>query len=200
MNLPEIQKYLKRFTIGIAGAGGLGSNCAAALVRTGIGGLVIADYDLVEKQNLNRQFYFDDQVGMMKTVALKENLDRISTDTRIVIHQKKLDRTNIPVIFSGCDAIVEAFDSAIMKMMIVETVQSKMHGIPLVIASGIAGWSMDNQLKYRMVDDYLYVCGDETTEASEKTPFLAPRVAIVANMQANVVINILLKKSEHRSV
>ncbi len=200
MNFQEIQKYLRRFVIGIAGAGGLGSNCAAALVRTGIGGLVIADYDLVEKQNLNRQFYFDDQVGMMKTVALKENLERISQETHIVIHQKKLDRTNIPVVFSGCDVIVEAFDSAMMKMMIVETVQSEMPGIPLVVASGIAGWSIDNNLKYRIIDDFLYVCGDESTEASEKTPFLAPRVAIVANMQANAVINILLKKSEPRSL
>lgn len=199
MNLPEIQKYLKRFTIGIAGAGGLGSNCAAALVRTGIGSLVIADYDLVEKQNLNRQFYFDDQVGMMKTVALKENLNRISSETHITIHQKKLDGTNIPVIFSGCNIIVEAFDAAVMKQMIVETVQSAMPGVPLVLASGVAGWRMDNQLRYRKIDDYLYVCGDESTETSEETPSLAPGVAIVANMQANVVINILLKKSEPRT-
>ncbi len=199
MNLPEIQKYLKRFTIGIAGAGGLGSHCAAALVRTGIGGLVLADYDLVEKQNLDRQYYFNDQVGMMKTVALKENLERISSETRIIIHQKKLDRTNIPLIFSGCDIIVEAFDSALMKQMIVETVQSTMPGIPLVVASGVAGWSMDDQLKYRKIDDCLFVCGDESSEASEETPFLAPRVGIVANMQANVVINILLRKSEPRT-
>jgi len=200
MNLPEIQKYLKRFTIGIAGAGGLGSNCAAALVRTGIGSLVIADYDLVERHNLNRQFYFDDQVGMMKTVALKENLELKTNDTHITIHQKKLDRTNIPIIFSGCDIIVEAFDAAIMKQMIVETVQTEMPGIPLVLASGVAGWNIDILFIYRKIDDHLYVCGDESTEASEEIPSLAPGVAIVAGMQANVVINILLKKSETRTL
>jgi len=194
MNFTEIQKYLKRFRIGIAGAGGLGSNCAAALVRTGIGSLVIADFDLVERSNLSRQFYFSDQIGMMKTVALKENLERINPDAHIIIHQKKLDQQNVPEIFSECHVIVEAFDSAAMKEMLIETVHAKMAGIPMVIASGVAGWSMDDIIKCRKIDEHLYVCGDECSESDEELPPLAPRVGIVANFQANVVINILLKK------
>ena len=49
--------------VGIAGAGGLGSNCAAALVRTGFRHIKIADFDVVDYSNLNRQFYFLQQAG-----------------------------------------------------------------------------------------------------------------------------------------
>ena len=44
--------------IGIAGAGGLGSNVAVHLVRSGISSLKICDFDVIENSNLNRQFYF----------------------------------------------------------------------------------------------------------------------------------------------
>jgi sulfur carrier protein ThiS adenylyltransferase len=67
-------------------------------------------------------------------------------------------------------------------------------GIPLVAGSGLAGWGNFDLLKARKIDDTLYVCGDETSEDSEDTPMLAPRVAIAANMQADIVIDLLLKK------
>ena len=47
--------FWQKATIGIAGAGGLGSNIAISLARAGIGTLIIADYDIVTLENLNRQ-------------------------------------------------------------------------------------------------------------------------------------------------
>lgn len=192
MRLSDIREHLASFRVGIAGAGGLGSNCAAALARTGIGTLVIADFDIVENSNLNRQFYFSDQVGMKKTEALKENILRINPLINIITHPVKLNRENIPVIFSGCDVIVEAFDMAGTKEMIINTVQTEMPGIPLVVGSGMAGWGDTGSLKYRKIDKSLHVCGDESTEVSEENPPLAPRVGIVAHMQANTVVDILM--------
>ena len=78
MKFSEIKEHLGKFRVGIAGAGGLGSNCAVALARSGIGTLVICDFDIIEEANLNRQFYFTDQVGMEKTTALEANIERIS--------------------------------------------------------------------------------------------------------------------------
>jgi sulfur carrier protein ThiS adenylyltransferase len=49
-------------------------------------------------------------------------------------------------------------------------------------------------LRSRKIDETLYVCGDESTEVSDEMPPLAPRVGIVANMQADTVIDILMKK------
>ena len=58
----------------------------------------------------------------------------------------------------------------------------------------MAGWGKNEFIKCRKIDDQLFVCGDETTEASEDLPPMAPRVGIVANMQANTVIDILMNK------
>jgi len=192
MKLSEIEDHLKNFRVGIAGAGGLGSNCAASLARTGIGTLVIADFDRVEQSNLSRQYYFPDQTGMLKTEALKENLVRIRPEINVLTFQVKLDRKNIPSVFSGCDVIVEAFDRSDMKEMIVESVQNELPGIPLIVGSGLAGWGRNEILKLRKIDETLYICGDEMTEASDDLPPMAPRVGIVANLQANTVVEILL--------
>lgn len=193
MRFPEIKTHLEKFKVGIAGAGGLGSNCAVALARSGVGTLVLSDFDVIEEQNLSRQYYFTDQVGMMKTVALKENIARINPLITVIIHQKRLDSNNIPEIFSGCNVIVEAFDESEMKEMLIETVQVKMAGTPLIVGSGMAGWGRNDIIKCRKIDDTLYVCGDESSEISDNMPPMAPRVGMVANMQANVVIDILMK-------
>ncbi len=193
MKLSEIENHLKKFRVGIAGAGGLGSNCAVALARTGIGTLVIVDFDKVEPSNLTRQYYFLNQIGMMKAEALKDNILRIKPEIQVVIHKIKLNKGNIPSIFAGCDAIIEAFDRSDMKEMIIEAVQSELPGVPLIVGSGMAGWGKNDILKFRQIDETLYVCGDEVSEASDELPPLAPRVGIVASMQANTVVDILMK-------
>lgn len=192
MNFPEIKSHLSKFRVGIAGAGGLGSNCAVALARCGVGTLVICDFDIVEERNLNRQFYFSDQIGVLKTDALKENISRISSDVNLITANVKLDSLNIPEIYAGCDIIVEAFDRSDMKEMLIETVQLKMPGVVLIVGSGMAGWGDCDKLKQRKIDDTLYVCGDESSEVNDSLPPLAPRVGIVASMQADKVIEILL--------
>jgi len=194
MRFSEIRNHLGKFRVGIAGAGGLGSNCAASLARSGVGTLVISDFDIIEEANLNRQFYFTGQVGMVKVKALRHNIEMICPEINVIVHNVLLDRNNITVIYEGCDVIVEAFDKADMKEMLIETIQTTMPGIPLIVGSGMAGWGDNEKIRCRKIDDFLYVCGDESTESCEETPPMAPRVGIVANMQANIVIDILMKK------
>jgi sulfur carrier protein ThiS adenylyltransferase len=192
MRLSEIKSHLSKFRVGIAGAGGLGSNCAIALARSGVGILVIADFDIIEEANLNRQYYFYNQIGLLKTVALKINIGQINPAIQVIDYQNRLDKINIPVIFSGCNIIVEAFDNAATKEMLIDAIQTKMPGTPVVVGSGMAGWGNTNSIGCRKIDDTLYVCGDESSEVSDDLPPLAPRVGIVANMQANTVIEILM--------
>lgn len=195
MRFSEIKDHLAGFRVGIAGAGGLGSNCAVALARSGVGTLVVSDFDVIDQSNLSRQYYFASQVGMQKASALKDIIARINPDIVVIAHTEKLNKQNIPVIFKGCDVIVEAFDKDEMKEMLAETVQTNLPGTPLVMGSGLAGWGKSDTIKFRKVDDTLYICGDESTIAGEDMPPMAPRVAIVANMQANTVIEILMKKT-----
>lgn len=194
MSISRIENHLGKFSVGIAGSGGLGSNCAASLARAGVGTLVITDFDTIEASNLSRQYYFVDQVGMMKTTALKENLLRIRPEINVIAHQIELNEKNIASVFCDCHVIVEAFDRSDMKQMLIETVQKELTGVPLIVGSGLAGWGNTGSLKFRKIDETLYICGDEFSEVSDDCPPLAPRVCIVANMQANAVIEILMKK------
>ena len=189
----KIKEKLKNKKVGIAGAGGLGSNCAVALARVGVGNLIIADFDEIEKSNLNRQYYFKNQIGKQKVIALKENILKIDPDINVEIHNIKLNIKLIVEIFKDCDIIVEAFDLAEMKQMLIETVLSEFPDKLLVVGIGMAGWGNSNSIKVRN-DGNLYICGDEKTEVSENIPPLAPRVGIVANIQANTVIDLLLKE------
>ncbi len=177
--------------IGIAGCGGLGSNCAIALARIGIGKLIIVDFDIIEQSNLNRQYYFIDQIGEPKVDALEYNIRRVNKDVKVEKHHLKLDSVNIPEIFKNCDVIVEAFDHAAMKQMIIETVLSEMPDKYIVSGSGMAGWGNNNDIKTIQYDK-LFICGDMISEISETLKPLAPRVGVVANMQANQVLDILI--------
>jgi sulfur carrier protein ThiS adenylyltransferase len=193
MNDHHIRIKLKDKVVGIAGCGGLGSNCAVALARVGVGRLVIADYDKVDVSNLNRQYFFSDQVGKAKVIALKENIYRIDPMVKVETHEIMLNEVNIPEIFKDCVVIVEAFDRAEMKQMIIETVLEKMPEKYLVCGSGLAGWG-ENESIGMTISGKVYIFGDGTNEVSDQYPPLAPRVGIVANMQANQVLEILLGK------
>ena len=192
MTFEEIKIHLRDKTVGIAGAGGLGSNCAAALVRVGVGTVIIADFDVVSESNLNRQYYFRDQVGKAKVAALKENLQRINPEVNVITHDLMLDPLKLVAIFSNCDVVVEAFDRADQKEMLIETLLTAFPVKPLIIGLGMAGWGMNDTIHVRKVDN-LYICGDEVSEIDADLPPIAPRVGIVANMQANVVLEILLE-------
>lgn len=106
--------------IGIAGVGGIGSNVAANLARSGVESLKIVDFDRVEAANLNRQFYFADQIGQLKTEALACNLRRIRSGLRIEVVTARIDAENCQSIFADCDLIVEGFDRPEDKKMLVE--------------------------------------------------------------------------------
>jgi sulfur carrier protein ThiS adenylyltransferase len=192
MTFEEIKKILSTKCVGIAGAGGLGSNVAAALVRTGIHQLVIADFDVVSASNLNRQFYFRDQIGVKKVFALRDNLFKINDKAIIKTHDCRVSKDNIIKLFSDCQIIVEAFDRAEMKEMLIEELLDKLPDIPIISGVGLAGWGYSNDIRVRNYGK-LFICGDMEREVAANMPPLAPRVTMVAAMQANVVLEILLK-------
>lgn len=191
MNFEQIKQILQFKKVGIAGVGGLGSNCAVALARVGVGSVIIADFDTIDESNLNRQYYFHAQIGEKKVFALKDNIKRINHHTKVIAHDIELTSFDISRIFYDCDVIVEAFDKAEAKQMLIETVLSELPNKPLVAGIGMAGWGDSNSIKSRKIEN-LYICGDEKSEINENNPPLAPRVGIVSNMQANVVLELLL--------
>jgi sulfur carrier protein ThiS adenylyltransferase len=197
MNITHIQNTLKTKTVGIAGCGGLGSNCAVALARLGLGKMIIADFDTVETGNLTRQYYFYEQVGQKKVFALSDNINNINPFVVVKPYDLKLGPREIQHIFADCDLIIEAFDLAEMKQMIIETCTESFPEKPLIIGSGMAGWGKNNSIKTEKTGENLYVCGDGISEIADDFPPLAPRVGIVAYMQANTALSILLNDEKN---
>jgi sulfur carrier protein ThiS adenylyltransferase len=171
--------------VGIAGAGGLGSNCAFNLVRAGFKNFKIVDFDKVEYSNLNRQFYFVDQVGMLKVRALEQNLKRINPGLEVEALAERITEKNVRKVFSDSDVIVEAFDRAGDKRMIVEAFLGS--GRFLVSGSGIAGLGDSDGIRVNRLKRDLVLIGDLTSDI-EHSPPVSPRVNVAAAKQADVIL------------
>jgi sulfur carrier protein ThiS adenylyltransferase len=171
---PSVLAVLRAATVGIAGAGGLGSNAAVALARAGVGRLIIADFDRIEITNLNRQQFFLSQVGRIKVLALRENLKRINPYATVIVHRRRVTRSNAASLFGEADLLIEAFDRAVEKQMLIETWLERFPGRPRKAGN-------------------LYLCGDETSEPRPGISPMAPRVALVAAMQANLAVELLMQ-------
>lgn len=191
--LEKIKEKLKNSSVGIAGAGGLGSNVAVSLTRCGIGKLVIVDYDNVEESNLNRQYYFIDQIRRKKVDALKENLLRINPELDIIIHDEKLKKNSMEVFFNDVDVVVEALDDAKTKKQFIEEIVTKLNNKPLVGASGVAGYG-DIEKIITIHDGNLHMVYNPEAESSDDDVLLTPKVCVFANWQADIVIQILLEE------
>lgn len=189
---PELRARLAECTVLIIGCGGLGSNAAEMLVRSGIGGLVLVDFDVVDEHNLNRQFYFRDQIGRPKTEALAENLQRIRPEVRLKLVQACVDAEALAALLDGMDAVVEAVDTAEGKAMIISTCMSLRPDLPLVTASGLAGYGSTNAIVTEQMAENLYVVGDLTSDVRDGHPLFASRVMTASAAEAHAVIRVLL--------
>ncbi|HJB65664.1 MAG TPA: sulfur carrier protein ThiS adenylyltransferase ThiF [Candidatus Mailhella merdavium] len=177
--------------VGIAGAGGLGSNCAMLLVRSGVRHLYIADHDVVSLSNLNRQFFFPDQLGQSKIAALAENLRALNPSLDLTLLPERLDESSAVTFFSSCDIVAEAVDDAETKQKLIHALLEAGHVV--VAASGMAGWGNDMR---RRILGRLTVVGDFTSEVNRNAPPLAPRVMLAAAMQADEILRRILDEEQ----
>lgn len=191
--LPIYEK-MKRAHVGIAGLGGLGSNIAAALVRSGIGRLTVADFDTVELSNINRQLYTPSHIGMKKTDALTALLHEIDPFCEIEAHHVRVDADNAALLFGGCDIVCEAFDGAEQKAMLVNTLLSGFPDMYVISGSGMAGFGRANEIVTRRLGARLTVCGDGVTDVAMGEGLTAARVMICAGHMASRAAEIILSE------
>lgn len=191
---PGVHAKVKAATVGIAGLGGLGSAIAVALTRVGIGKLVIADFDVVEPSNLNRQQYFIDQIGMLKTESLVSNLRKINPYVLIEAHTVKLTPDNLFPMFGKTDVMIEAFDRADQKAMLLQAFTAHRPDVPFIGASGMAGYGAEETIGVKKMGRNIYIVGDLETAARPGCGLMAPRVGIVASMQANLALRLVVER------
>ncbi len=189
-NVPDQTNALREATVGIAGCGGLGSNIAVSLVRAGIGRLILVDFDRVEPSNLNRQHFYLSDIGQLKVEALSRHLTAINPDVRIHSHPERLDAERTPIVFREADLLIEAFDRAESKKWLIEAWCAAYPDRPIICGNGLSGAGDTESLRVLKMGN-ITMCGDGRTDMA--IGLSAPRVAIVAAMQANEAVAYFLK-------
>ena len=192
-NVKGISKKLKKTRVCILGLGGLGSNVAVLLTRSGIGYLKLVDFDIVEASNLNRQQYRISHIGIKKTEAMKSIIREINPFVEVDILDIKVDRENIYSIVGDIEIIVEAFDRAETKAMTLEELLTDKNKI-VVSASGMAGLGSANEIVTRKIKDNFYLIGDNYSDYEEYSGIMSTRVMICAAHQANMVLRLILEE------
>ncbi len=186
-----LQDKLGKTTVAICGVGGLGSNIAISLARTGIGKLILIDFDKIEITNLNRQQYKVSQLGENKADALAVNLREIAPYVELETHNVLISEDNAVELLKDADIICEAFDKAENKAMLTNIVLEKLPNKFFVAGSGMAGLDSPNTIKTRKLTDKFYLCGDAVTDVNETESLVAPRVMLCAAHQAHTVVRII---------
>ncbi len=132
----EAMKKLSNATVAIFGIGGVGGMVAEALVRSGIGNLVLIDHDVVSMSNLNRQVFATTKtVGMNKVDAARERLCAINPQLNLTTHTTFfLPETADAFDFASYDYVVDAIDTVTGKIGLVLAAQQA--GVPIISSMG----------------------------------------------------------------
>jgi len=114
--IPEIgmagQKRLRNSRVLAIGAGGLGSPVMVYLAAAGVGTIGVVDFDVVDESNLQRQIiHGQSDVGRSKAESARDSIKEINPYIDVVLHQERLDSTNVMEIFGQYDLIVDGTDN-----------------------------------------------------------------------------------------
>lgn len=143
-------RRLAEAKVAVFGLGGVGSFAVEALVRTGVGKLVLVDHDRVNKSNLNRQLIATrDTVGRLKVEVMAERIESINPAVSLDIYPLFYDnKEEQETIITDCDYIIDAIDTVGPKVLLLEN--AKKRKIAVVSSMG-AGNKVDPE-KLRLTD------------------------------------------------
>lgn len=189
----EMRTKLRNARVAVAGLGGLGSNIAVMLARSGIGELLLVDFDTVDVTNLNRQMYLIPQLGKPKAEALPEILYQINPYLTYRSVCIKVTPDNVKELFSEYPIVCEAFDKPDQKAMLVRELLMQCPKTIVVSGNGMAGYADANEIRTCQVMKRLYVCGDQSTDVGNGIGLIAPRVAVCAAHEANKVLQLIMQ-------
>ena len=191
---PGIRSKMKGARVGIAGLGGLGSNVAVMLARAGVGHLLLVDCDTVDATNLNRQDYVMSDIGCPKTEALSRRISQINPNVEVETADVRVTEDNAVSLFSKCGIVIEAFDGAESKAMLINTLLAGTDCI-VISGNGVAGIGPANDIRTTEPMSRLVMCGDGTTEAGPGCGLTAAHVMVAASHQANAAVRLIISQS-----
>lgn len=183
----EGQEKLKRATVFVAGAGGLGSPISTYLAVAGIGKIIIADFDRVERSNLNRQFlHHERDLGREKVISAKEKLLSMNPDIEVEIIQEMITDENADLIVPACDLIIDALDNFDTRHVLNRLAVKR--NIPL-IHGAVAGYR--GQATTVIPGKTACLCCIFHSFKKEVFPVLGTTPGVIGSIQANEAIKYL---------
>ena len=192
----EKQEKLKNARVAVAGLGGLGSHVSIALARLGVGHLRLIDYDVVDITNIFRQCYLLRHIGQYKTDCLKTQIAEINPYIKVETVTKKITQENVMDLVGDSDIVCEALDRKESKAMLINEIMEHCEDKIVVAGSGMAGTDSANRIVTRKITPRVYVCGDGVSALEDGLQLMAPRVALCAMHEANMIMRLLLGEPE----
>ena len=184
----ETQKKLKKSTVFIAGAGGLGSPVSIYMAVAGIGNIRICDFDSPDWSNLNRQILHDHtRIGMNKAVSAKMTLERLNQDITVTAITDKIVEENVDVLVGDSDIILDCMDNFPTRFILNECAIRKK--IPLVYGSI---WGIDGRLSFiQSPETPCLRCIFSEAPPKEVFPVIGATHAVIGSLQSLEAIKYL---------
>ena len=186
---PSEQETLIGSRVLIAGAGGLGGHVLDALLRIGVGGITLVDFDSFDETNLNRQLLCSQQsIGRTNTGLAAEYAADVAPETELRAFCARLDADNCRSLLSGCRLAIDALDNVQSRSLLAAACREA--GLPLVYGA-VGGWTLQAAVILPEhpagLVDRLYAHG----EAGDKS-CLSFTPAVCAGIQAAEAVKLLL--------
>lgn len=144
---------LQNSTVMIVGLGAVGGYALEALARSGIGHLILVDFDVIEETNVNRQILaVGSTIGMLKTEASRERVREINPDCRVEILNLFVNSGTIPELLSHrADIVIDAIDALNPKCCLMEELYRR--DIPFISSMGAALKTDPAKIHYGKLSD-----------------------------------------------
>ena len=196
--LPQIgidgQKKLSNAKVIVIGAGGIGCPVLSYLTSAGIGTIGVFDFDTVEISNLHRQVLYDEsQIGIKKTEAAVNKLQKLNSDTSFNFHDCYLNSKNGFEILNGYDVIVDATDNFKSRYLIndicINLSKPFVMGAINKFEGQVAVLNHNNGPTYRCI--YPDIPGKDSISNCEESGVIGSLCGIVGTITATEVIKLI---------
>lgn len=188
------QEALLAARVLVVGLGGLGSPAAMYLAAAGVGTLVLADDDVVDISNLQRQIVHKTaSVGRSKTVSARQTLLELNPSIEVEIAEGRLEGRAMNELVAGCSAVLDCSDNFTTRFALNAACQR--HHVPLVSGAAIRTEAQLSVFDARDPAAPCYRClyqeGVDADLSCSESGVLSPLVGMVGSMQALECIKLL---------
>lgn len=188
------QERLQQSRVLIVGLGGLGCPAALYLAAAGVGELLLADGDVVELSNLQRQIaHTDADIGRNKARSAAASIAALNPEVNVQLIEQSLIEADMPALLSRVDLVLDATDNYPVRFALNRACIAA--GVPLVSAAAVRSegqLALFDPLRGGPCYACLYTEGDTDTALScSESGVLAPLVGVIGSLQAMEALKIL---------